>query len=312
MNIFITGGSGFIGSTLIQKLTRSGHKVTILTRSIKKGRTLPEGASFLEANPTNPGPWQEKVADNEMIINLAGASIFTRWNRKTKRTILESRILTTNHIIEALQDRKSKETHLINASAVGYYGFHGDEILSEKGTPGNDFLARVTTDWESAALNVQKFGVRVVLCRFGIVLGKHGGTLSKMVPAFKYHLGSPFGSGKQWFSWVHEQDLAEIIFFLLEHKDLEGPVNCTAPNPVRNRELTKVLGQVLKKRRFIPAVPGFVLKLMLGEFANIILKGQRVIPQKLLDSGFCFKFPILREALEDLLKTGRGNGVRLE
>ncbi|UCC40785.1 MAG: TIGR01777 family oxidoreductase [Candidatus Aminicenantes bacterium] len=301
MNIFLTGGSGFIGSTLTQRMTSSGHKVTLLTRSIKKGRTLPEGASFLEANPMNPGPWQEKVAENEVIINLAGASIFTRWNKKTKRNILESRILTTNHIVEALQERKSKETHLINASAVGYYGFHGDEILDETGAQGNDFLASVAKEWESAALTAQKFGVRVVLCRFGIVLGKHGGTLSKMVPAFKHNLGSPFGSGKQWFSWIHEQDLADIILFFLEQKGLEGPANCTAPNPVRNRELTKILGQVLQKRRIFPSVPGFVLKLMLGEFGNIILKGQRVIPQKLLDNGFSFKFPFLKEALQDLL-----------
>lgn len=301
MNIFLTGGSGFIGSTLTQGLTSGGHKVTLLTRSIKKGRTLPEGASFLEASPIKPGPWQEKIAENEVIINLAGASIFTRWNKKTKRKILESRILTTNHIVEALQDRKSKETHLINASAVGYYGFHEDEAIDEKGAPGNDFLARVAKEWESAALNAQKFGVRVVLCRFGIVLGKHGGTLSKMVPAFKYNLGSPFGNGKQWFSWVHEQDLADIIFFLLKHEVLEGPVNCAAPNPMRNKELTKVLGQVLQKRRIMPGVPGFVLRLMLGEFANIILKGQKVIPQKLLDSSFNFKFPFLREALQNLL-----------
>ena len=301
MNIFLTGGSGFIGSTLTQRLTSSRHKVTLLTRSTKKGHTLPEGASFLEASPLSPGPWQEKIAHNDVIINLAGASIFTRWNRKTKRKIVESRILTTNHIVEALQDRRSKETHLINASAVGYYGFHGDEPINENGSPGNDFLANVAKEWESAALNAQKFGARVVLCRFGIVLGKQGGTLSKMVPAFKYNLGSPFGRGKQWFSWVHEQDLADIILFLLEHEDLVGPVNCTAPNAVQNRELTKALGQVLQKRRIMPAVPGFVLRLMLGEFANIILKGQRVKPQKLLDSSFNFKFPFLREALQDIL-----------
>jgi uncharacterized protein (TIGR01777 family) len=301
MNIFLTGGSGFVGSTLTQRLTTSGHKVTLLTRSIRKGHTLPQGASFLEASPVKPGAWQEKVAENEVVINLAGASIFTRWNRKTKRKILESRILTTNHIVEALHGRKNEETHLINASAVGYYGFHGDEAIDEKGASGDDFLARVAKEWESAALSAQKFGVRVVLCRFGIVLGKDGGTLSKMVPAFKYNLGSPFGSGKQWFSWIHEQDLADIIFFLLKNEALEGPVNCTAPNPVRNKELTKVLAQVLQKRRIIPAVPGFVLKLMLGEFANIILKGQRIVPQKLLDSRFNFQFPILREALQDLL-----------
>lgn len=302
MKVFLTGGTGFVGSILTKKLTSKGHEVTILTRAIKKGRALPEGASFLEGNPTKPGPWQEKVAQHEVIINLAGASIFTRWNDKTKKEILDSRILTTNHIVEALAKRKGKEIHLLSTSAVGYYGFQQDESLDENSPPGNDFLAYVTSEWESAALNAKRFDARVTLCRFGTVLGKHGGALSKMVPVFKYWLGSPLGSGKQWFSWIHEQDLVNIFLFLLEHKNLEGPINCTAPNPVRNNELTKVLGEVLQKPTFMPAIPGFVLRLIMGEFSNVFLKGQRVMPLKLLKNGFRFRFPNIKEALQDLLK----------
>jgi uncharacterized protein (TIGR01777 family) len=302
MNILLTGGTGFVGSTLTKKLTNKGHKVTILTRAIKKGRSLPEGASFLEGNPTKAGPWQEKVAQHEVIINLAGASIFKRWNKDNKKEILDSRTLTTNHIVEALAERKGKETCLLSTSAVGYYGFHGDEFLDENSPPGNDFLAYVTSEWESAALNAKKFDVRVVLCRFGIVLGKHGGALSKMVPVFKRWLGSPLGSGKQWFSWIHENDLVNIFLFLLEHKNLEGPINCTAPNPIRNKELTKILGEILQKPTFMPAVPDFVLRLIMGEFGNVLLKGQRVLPKKLLEEGFRFNFPNIKEALQDLLK----------
>ncbi len=301
MKILLTGGTGFVGSTLTKKLTGNGHEVTVLTRAIKKGRSLPEGASFLEGNPTKPGSWQEKVADHEVIINLAGASIFRRWNDETKREILDSRILTTNHIVDALADRKVKETYLLNASAIGYYGFHGDEVLNENSPPGNDFLAYVASEWESAARSAQKLGVQVILCRFGIVLGKHGGALSQMVPVFKRWLGGPLGSGKQWFSWIHEEDLVNVFLFLLEHKNLEGPINCVVPNPVRNREFSKILGQVLRKPTFMPAVPGFVLRLIKGEFGNVLLKGQRVQPQKLLENGFRFRFPNIKEALHDLL-----------
>jgi len=302
MKILLTGGTGFVGSTLTKKLTGNGHEVTVITRAIKEGRTLPGGASFLEGNPTKPGPWQERVADHEVIINLAGASIFRRWDSKTKKEILDSRILTTKHIVEALAERKEKETHLFNASAIGYYGFHGDEVLDENSPPGNDFLAYVASEWESAARSAQRLGVLVVLCRFGIVLGKHGGALNKMVPVFRRWFGSPLGSGNQWFSWIHEQDLVNVFLFLLEQKNLEGPTNCTAPNPVRNREFAKILGQVLHKPMFMPAVPGFLLRLIMGEFGNVLLKGQRVQPRKLLENGFRFQFPTIKEALQDLLE----------
>ena len=302
MKVFITGGSGFVGSKLTAELTSQEHQVTILTRSIKKHQLLPEGASFLEGDPTKEGPWQERVADHDAVINLAGASIFSRWTDDYKRALRESRLRTTRHIVEAMAPRAGKETHLISTSAVGYYGFHRDESLEEDDPPGTDFLATLAADWENAALEAKNHGARVVLCRFGIVLGKKGGALAQLLPLFRFWMGAPLGSGTQWFSWIHERDLADIFRFVLEHTEIEGPINCTAPDPVRNREMTRVLGMVLGKPTFLPPVPAFLIRWILGEFGNVILKGQRVFPQRLLDKGFVFRFPTVQEALKDLLQ----------
>jgi uncharacterized protein (TIGR01777 family) len=302
MKIFITGGTGFVGSTLTRELTGQEHEVTILTRTIKKGRTLPERASFLEGDPTKQGPWQEKISEHDVVINLAGASIFSRWSDEKKREIRDSRILTTNHLVEALDAREGKETHLLSTSAVGYYGFHGDEILDESNHAGTDFLASVAAEWETAARGAERYGVRVVLCRFGVVLGKKGGALEKMVSASRYWLGSPLGTGTQWISWIHEADLARIFLFLLDHKDLAGPINCVAPEPVHNREMAELIGKVLGKPTFLPPVSRFFVKLMLGEFGDILLKGQRVYPEKLLHNEFVFQFPTMEDALKDILQ----------
>lgn len=291
-----------MGSILTQELVMQGHEVTVLTRSIKnKDQVLPKRASFLEGDPTRAGSWQEKVAGHEAIINLAGYSIFKRWNYKTKKAIRDSRVLTTQNLVDALSDRKGKETVFLSTSAVGYYGFCGDEDLDEGRPAGDDFLASVTREWEASALDSKKFGIQVLLCRFGIVLGSRGGALNQMVPLFKKGLGSPLGSGKQWFSWIHEQDLANVYLFLLEQKNISGPINCTAPQPVRNREFTKALGKALGRPTFMPAVPGFVIKLKMGEFGSVLLNGQKVLPKRLLDMGFSFQFSKIDEALADLL-----------
>jgi uncharacterized protein (TIGR01777 family) len=302
MKIFMTGGTGFVGSILIPKLTQTGHEVTILTRKVREGQPLPSGVSYLEGNPTEKGAWQERVAAHDAAINLAGTSIFTRWSDSAKKGMRESRILTTENLVEALGARKDKKTAFLSTSAVGYYGFCGDEELNEESSPGEGFLASLSEAWEQAALKAQDFGARVVLLRFGIVLGRNGGALMKMLPLFKWYLGSPLGSGKQWFSWIHEQDLADIFRFVLDHENLSGPVNCTAPHPVRNREMTTLLGDVLGKATFMPAVPGFVIKMVLGEFGSVLLQGQKVLPGKLLEAGFHFSFPELKGALEDLLR----------
>ena len=299
MKIFITGGTGFVGKTLAPALVRSGHEGSIVTRSGKGGSP---GISWVEGDPTQRGKWQEAVKEHGVIINLAGASIFTRWTEESKRMIRDSRILTTRHLLEAMDGGKGKT--LFSTSAIGYYGFHGDENLTEDSPPGEDFLALLARDWEAEAKEAEKKGCRVVLTRFGIVLGEKGGALGQMIPLFNKYIGGPLGSGKQWFSWIHIEDLSRAFLFLLEHPEISGPVNFTAPNPVRNKEMAQWLGRILGRPAFLPA-PGFMLRLVLGEFGSILLEGQRVLPQKLVQAGFQFSYPEIDRALRQVI---RGTG----
>lgn len=302
MKIFITGGTGFVGSSLTREFANRGHQVTVLDRTIKAAKEFPSTVSFIETDSTVRGLWQEKAAQNETFINLAGASIFSRWNEKTKTAIRESRMLTTSNLVEAISQNKDETARLFSTSAVGYYGFHEDEDLTEEAPPGNDFLASVAKDWEAAASRARGYGAKVIICRFGIVLGRRGGALQQMLPIYKAHMGSPLGSGRQWFSWVHEQDLVNIFLFLIDQKDIEGPFNCTAPEPVRNSEMTKAIGEALGVPTLPLRVPGFMMRLILGEFGKVLLKGQKVIPGRLTQLGFKFRFPIIQAALKDLLK----------
>jgi uncharacterized protein (TIGR01777 family) len=301
MRIFLTGGSGFIGRFLTFALAERGHEITVLSRNLKKPSPFPPRIFVLEADPTKVGPWQKIAGDHDAIINLAGFSIFNRWTEKVKNEIFESRVLTTKNLVEALSHRKQKEIHFLSASGVGYYGYHHDKVIDENDGPGYDFLARLASAWEQTAVTAEKFEARVVLCRFGIVLGRHGGALARLTPLFKCYLGATLGNGIQWFSWIHEQDLINIFLFLLKHPEVQGPVNFTAPHPVRNRELTQTLSAVLRKPALPFPVPEFLLRIVFGESADMLLKGQRVLPQKLLGNGFLFKFPILSGALQDLL-----------
>jgi uncharacterized protein (TIGR01777 family) len=301
MRVFMTGGTGFVGTTLTRQLVAKGHEVGILTRNISRDRTPEQGVTFLQGDPTKKGSWQNQAAGYDIFINLAGASIFRRWTKEAKILMRESRIQTTRNLVNTLSGRKGRDTVLLSTSAVGYYGFHEDETLDEGSPPGNDYLATMALDWEKEALRAEEFGVRVLTCRFGIVLGRSGGALAQMVPLFRKGLGSALGSGKQWFSWIHEQDLVNIFLFLLEQQSLSGPVNFTAPEPVTNREFTKALGKALGRYTFLPAVPGIVLRIIKGEFGTVLLKGQRVIPKKLLDAGFHFQFATIRDALTDLV-----------
>jgi uncharacterized protein (TIGR01777 family) len=303
MKILITGGTGFVGTHLSSRLLQEGHGVTILTRSGRGSEKGPAGISYVQGDPTQKGPWQEAIQNHEVIINLAGASIFRRWSDKQKRVIRESRINTTSNIVAAMPSHPEKKTTLFSTSAVGYYGFCGDEERVEDSPPGNDFLARLALAWEGEALKAKEKGARVVLTRFGIVLGEKGGALSQMIPAFKKYMGGPIGSGKQWFSWIHIQDLAEAFVFLMKSPRISGAVNLCSPNPVRNRDLAKALGRILHRPSFIPA-PGFILKWVLGEFGSVILEGQRVIPRRLLDSGFVFRYPDIDEALKAIVAEG--------
>lgn len=300
MKIFLTGGTGFVGKSLAPALIRGGHEVTILTRSRKGGRP---GVSLVEGDPTQEGGWQAAIKEHDAVINLAGASIFTRWTDESKKIIRESRLLTTRNLVGALEGARVR--HFFSTSAVGYYGFHKDEVLTEESLPGDDFLAQLGQDWEKEARKAEKKGCRVVITRFGIVLGEKGGALGQMIPLFRKYLGGPLGSGNQWFSWIHIEDLTAAFLFLLEHPEFSGPVNFTAPNPVRNRELAKAIGKAMGRPSFLPA-PGFMLKLVLGEFGSILLEGQRVIPQRLLKSGFQFRYPEIEQAIERIIRAGGG------
>jgi uncharacterized protein (TIGR01777 family) len=292
-----------VGSELTGALVKTGHKVTILTRSTRPGKELPPGAEFLVGDPSREGPWQDQLSDHHAIINLAGASIFTRWTKRNKELLRKSRLKTTENLVKALSKcPKDNIPRLLSTSAVGFYGFCGDEELSEQNPPGNDFLAQLSLDWETEALKAEVLGSQVALLRFGVVLGRGQGALAQMIPLFKKYLGSPLGTGVQWFSWIHIHDLVSIYLFLLERDNLQGPFNCTAPNPVQNRELTKVLAETLEKPAFLPPVPGFAIRAIMGEFGNVLLKGQRVLPQRLLSEGFQFQYPTVRDALKDLLQ----------
>jgi len=300
MKVFMTGGTGFVGTYLSKKLIDQGYDVCVLTQALTGRELKIPGLSYLVGDPNTRGKWQDTVKNYEIIINLAGASIFSRWTDEKKKILRESRINTTRHLVEALPANASHVT-FFSTSAVGYYGFHEDEELTESSPAGGDFLARLAADWEVEALRAKEKGARVVITRFGIVLGPNGGALGQMIPLFKFFLGGPLGSGRQWFSWVHMQDLAEAFTYLLQHQDISGAVNVCSPKPVRNSELGKAIGRVLHRPSFLPA-PGFMIELILGEFGSVLLKGQRVIPRRLLDAGFCFAYPEIDQALRSIIQ----------
>jgi len=296
MKVLIIGGLGFVGTQLAIQLLGKGHEVTIVDKAPQPRDDTSNQARYVSADTTAPGPWQKEVSEQDVVINLAGVSIFSRWNDETKKLIYDSRILTTGNVVEALPT--GEETLLCSTSAVGYYGFRGDEELTEEGSPGNDFLATLSVDWEAEASKAADKGVRVVTTRFGIVLGKTGGALGQMIPAFKKFVGGPLGSGKQWFSWIHMEDLLNAFLFVLDNKDINGPVNFSSPNPVTNKDLGKALGKVLGRPSFVKT-PGFMLRMVLGEFGSVLLEGQKVIPAKLLKHGFVFRYPDITSALEE-------------
>jgi uncharacterized protein (TIGR01777 family) len=300
MKFFFTGGTGFIGSILCKALTKEGHEITMLTNPMKSGGPFHKRVTFVEGDPTRPGDWQERVAEHDVVVNLAGASLFQRWNSKVKKEIFDSRVLATTNIVEALKNNKGKAAHLFSASGVGYYGYHGDKILDEDSPPGNSFLARVALEWEAVARKAEKFNIRVILCRFGIVLGGGGGALRKILQLSNLHIGGRWGGGNQWFSWIHERDVVNIFLFLLAHTHIEGPVNFTAPTPVQNKEMAKLLEEIAQRRLVIGTIPAFIFRLVWGEFSNVFLQGQRVFPHKLIESGFSFQFQTLRESLIEL------------
>jgi uncharacterized protein (TIGR01777 family) len=302
MKIFVTGATGFVGTYLTRKLSESGHDIVAPSRSARRAQAVLPWATVIEGDPKKTGPWQQSVAECDAVINLAGTSLFTIWTDSARKSIVESRTLTTRNVVDALASAGGNKV-LLSTSAIGYYGSRLDDvILDEQAPSGNEFMSDICIKWEEEALKAAQSGARVVLCRFGVVLGREGGALAKMFPSFRYFLGSALGSGRQWMSWIHQEDLFRIFSFLLENLQISGPVNCVSPNPVQNAEFAKVLGRTLGRPLILPAPPAFLLRTLLGEFANVVLKGQRVVPERLLQSGFSFRFPTLQQALENLLE----------
>lgn len=301
LNTLVIGGTGFIGKTLTPALLAAGHNVTVLARRPAPYPDMPSGIEFIRADVTRPGPWQAALPGFEAIVNLAGVSIFRRWTASNKQAILESRTTATRNIVTALLPGRGSVRQLFNVSGVGYYGYRGDEPLDETGPGGTDFLAGVAARWEEAAAPVKELGINLVIGRFGHVLGRRGGALPRLTTLARWHLAGRWGSGQQWLSWIHEDDLAAAVIFLLEHPEITGPVNIAAPNPVKNTEMMRRLAETTGHRAWIAAVPEWALRLMTGEFASVFVKGQRAIPHKLSSHGFIFKHPELPEALADLL-----------
>jgi len=299
MKIFIAGGSGFVGTRLIHDLIDRGHRVIAVGTSSAHKNPPNENFRYISADTTLKGPWQDALEDVDAIINLAGRNIFKLWSDTYKNQIYNSRILTTRNLVEAVPE--SKGIILCSTSGAGYYGNRADEVLTEDASSGSDFLAKVGIDWEKEAFLAEKKGVRVVAMRFGVVLDKNGGALAKMIPAFKCFAGGPLGSGLQWFPWIHMADLISAINFILETNEIKGPVNFCAPNPIKNRDFSKALGNVLNRPSFMK-VPSFMIRLVVGEMGTLLTNSQKVIPHKLLRHGFKFQHPDIDSALEDIFK----------
>jgi hypothetical protein len=295
MKILAFGATGFVGEHLVPHLRERGHEVIAASRSGKA--RVPAEVKVIKADPTMPGPWQDLVAEHDAVVNLAGSPVMTRWTQAGKDGILQSRIMSTRHIVDALSSTTGKA--LLCANAIGYYGDGGDTICTEDTPRGNGFLADVTRAWQEEALHAQRFGHRVVIPRVSVVLGR-GGALAKMITPFSLGLGGRIGHGRQWFSWIHIRDLVRVMSFLLETPAASGPFNACAPEPVTNASFTAALAAALKRPAFLP-VPAFALSLILGEAAGMLLTGQRCRPAALERLGFTFDFPRIEEALADII-----------
>ncbi|MBU3953644.1 MAG: TIGR01777 family oxidoreductase [Proteobacteria bacterium] len=299
--IVMTGGSGFVGKYLANRFLLENFEVTGLGTSLRHPFEQQPGPQFenfkwISADTSRKGAWQDHVSTADVVINLAGRNIFKPWTKKYKQAIYDSRILTTKHLVDAME--KGKPAKLLNASAAGYYGDCGETLLSETAPVGSDFLSMVCRDWEDQALEAVNKEVRVCLLRFGVVLGTQG-ALSVMTPAFKWFVGGPLGSGRQWFPWIHVHDLYRAVTFLMEDGDLEGIFNFTAPGLARQKTFATALGQALNRPAILPA-PAFMVKLVMGDLGSSLLQSQKAIPQRLTQLGFEFQFKDLGSALADI------------
>jgi uncharacterized protein (TIGR01777 family) len=294
MLIALTGATGFIAAHLIPRLQREGYTVRAL------GRRNPgiQGVEFVEWDSGDEPP-TTALRDAGAVIHLAGEPVAQRWSGEVKRRIRDSRVQGTHHLVNALLKLNSRPATLIAASAIGYYGDRGDDVLTETSEPGTDFLAKTCVEWEHESRRAGDLGLRVALLRFGLVLGR-GGALAQMLRPFRAGVGGPVGSGRQWMSWIHMDDIVGLIGFALRYERVYGAVNATSPNPVRNKEFARQLGAALHKPAIIP-VPAIGLKLIFGEMAAVVLASQRVMPEAASRAGYVFQFPELQDALRRIL-----------
>ncbi|KGP71629.1 TIGR01777 family oxidoreductase [Pontibacillus yanchengensis] len=299
MRIAITGGTGFVGTHLTRQLASEGHDLYILTRSPDKHPNT-ERVTYVGWLKEGMKP-EKNLPELDAIVNLAGENLnSSRWTEETKKSIMNSRIEATESVLDLIKNMEQTTKVLVNASAVGFYGTSETETFTENTTtPGNDFLAKVTTEWEERAQKAELFGVRTVYLRFGVILGEEG-ALPKMAIPYKMYAGGPVGNGEQWMSWIHIRDIIGLIEFSIKNDKATGPINATAPNPKRNKELGKSIAKVLNKPHWLPA-PSPALKLALGEMSTLLLQGQYVYPQKALELGYQFEYPELEPALKDIL-----------
>ncbi len=302
MNIVVAGGAGFIGSALVTRLLRDGHSVTVLTRSPQKVASAGGNLRALQWDARTAGTWIDAVDGADGIINLTGELIAgKRWSRRQKDLIINSRVESTRALVAAIECARTKPSVLINMSAVGYYGSVPDGEVSETAPAGFDFLSRVCQKWEAEALAAKSSGVRVVTPRVGVVLASNGGALTRLVTPFRFFAGGYIGTGRQWFPWVHINDVIGGFLFIMNSPALEGAVNLVAPEAVTMREFTNVVGEVMHRPSWT-SVPSFALRIALGEMSGMLLTGQRAVPRKLLEAGFVFEFATARAALVDCLK----------
>src|SRR5260370_6556091 len=306
MRLFIGGGTGLVGSRLVRRLLERHDQVVVLTRRPDVAKqTGGEACTLVQGDPMQPGAWMDAVADCDGVVNLVGEGVFKRrWRGWFKDLLRTSRVDSRQNIVAALA--KSPKTSagqpkvLVKASAIGYYGAHGAEELGEDSPAGDDLLARVCVEWEAAANAGTNQGSRIVILRVGVVLEKEGGALKQMMFPFKMFVGGPVGSGKQWVSWIHHDDLVGLILLALDKPEATGIMNGTAPNPVTNKGLAKALGRALHRPSFMPT-PKFALRLLLGQVAGLVTTGQRVLPRRALQLGYAYTVPDITSALKDVL-----------
>lgn len=298
MRIAITGGTGFVGKAIIKRLKELNHEVFVLTRSpqqfVNQRNITYIGWLKEETNPV------KELQQIDVMINLAGESINSRWSAKGKNRILQSRLVATEQVCSILKELEQKPKVLINASAIGYYGTSLTDIFTEEAKePGNDFLATTVQQWEEQAKQATLNGIRTCYCRFGIILDSKEGALPKMALPYKFFVGGTIGTGKQWMSWIHLEDVVNALLFIIEKEEISGPVNFTTPNPVQMKELGQSIAKALHRPHWVPA-PGFALKAALGEMSLLVLEGQKVLPEELQKEGYQFQYTHIDQALQQI------------